>query len=384
MGENLEVSAKRSISATLGRFKSITKFLTDVVEGFKGVPFAKAVGAASPWLEAAGDTIAAALPPVKFVLALFEKLTAIPDPGQLAELAFTLSYEHALAQAVAVVGEPKNACGDPAEALKRLRNVGDAMPQPALDFSRVTYDDLLLHPFITWADDIVGSVLEDVGYDKRQIASLFNEIHPRFVTHFKTIVSHGDTREKFAPLRDLLAIGTGDRSATAALLEHGQYQRALFEERPVFGKEVFALRDVYIDTECGVLEWSQIRDASADGRGLDPFIEKNGGRQRLSETVLRFLGDPKFNDAIVIQGVAGSGKSAFTQWLSAELIRQGLRPIRILLRDVRLERNRPIAEALSEAIRYDDETRGSESGYPRPDDAFNGGAIFKERARLLH
>src|SRR5258708_35285572 len=105
MGENLEVSAKRSIGATLGRFKGITKFLSDVVEGFKGVSFAKAISAASPWLEAAGDTIAAVLPPVKFVLALFEKLTAIPDPGQLAELAVTLSYEHALSQAVAGVRE---------------------------------------------------------------------------------------------------------------------------------------------------------------------------------------------------------------------------------------------------------------------------------------
>src|SRR6185436_9504927 len=177
--------------------------------------------------------------------------------------------------------------------------------------------------------------------------------------------------------------GTSETSSNAALLEHAQYQRALFEERPVFGKEVFALQHVYIDTECGVLPWGKIRDSSEPGtRGLDPFLEASGGRQRLGSTVTQLLGDPKFNDAIVIQGIAGAGKSAFTLWLAAELNRLGLRPIRILFRNVRLERTRPVAEALSEAIRYDDESQRSMPGYPRPDDPFNGGAIFKERVRF--
>jgi uncharacterized protein YjbI with pentapeptide repeats len=383
MGDGLENSEKRSISATLSGFKGVTSFLTDVVEGFKGVPFSKAIAAASPWLEAAGDTLAAALPPVKFVLTLFAKLTAIPDPDELAELAFTLSYEHALGQAIGIVGEPKKSGAGVDDAVKRLRNIQDSMPEIALDFSRLSYDDLLVHPFIRRADEITTEVLRGVGYNAQQIVAIFNALHIRFVTHFKTLISHGDTKEKFAPLYAILAIGTGDRSAAAALLEHAQYQRALFEERPVFGKEVFALQHVYIDTECGLLEWGKIRDAAAaDKRGLDPFSEANGGRRRLGYEVLRLISDPKFDDAIIVQGVAGAGKSAFTQWLSAELIRQGLRPIRILFRDVRLERNRPIAEALSEAIRYDEETRRGTDSYPRPDDPFAGGAIFKERVRF--
>jgi len=84
----------------------------------------------------------------------------------------------------------------------------------------------------------------------------------------------------------------------------------------------------------------------------------------------------------VIQGVAGSGKSAFTQWLSAELVRQGLRPIRVLLRHIRLERNRPVSEALAEALRYGDDSRHDLLAYPPPDDPFNGNAIFKESVRF--
>ncbi|MDQ3280762.1 MAG: pentapeptide repeat-containing protein [Acidobacteriota bacterium] len=229
------------------------------------------------------------------------------------------------------------------------------------------------------ADAILGVALEELGYAETQRRAVTNDLHQRFVMHFKTLVSHGDTREKFAPLRDRLAAGTKDRSATAALLEHAQYQRALFEERPVFGREVFALRHVYIDTECGVLRWGAIRDRAPGDPPVDPFAERHGGRSSLGETVIRLLGDPNFSDAIVIQGAAGAGKSAFTQWLATELVRLGLRPVRILLRDVRLERTRPVAEALAEAIRYGEEMRRSDSDYPRPDDVFDGGNVFRER-----
>ena len=377
------MATKAQSGKTVAKLKSITTFLNDAVEGLKDVPFTKAVAAASPWVQAVGGSIAAAVPPIKFALTLFEKLTAIPDPNELAELAFTLSYEHALAQAVEIVGEPRKLAGSAADVRKRLRELEGAIPNDARDFTRISYDDLLLHPFVTWADGIVEEVLREIGYDDVQRREFLNELHPRFVTHFKTLISHGDTRAKFAPLRERLETGTSDASSTAALLEHAQYQRALFEERPVFGKEVFALRHVYIDTECGVLPWGKIRDSSEPNvRGLDPFDEKNGGRHRLAAKVIDLLGDPKFNDAIVIQGIAGSGKSAFTLWLAAELNRLGLRPIRILFRNVRLDRTRPVAEALSEAIRYDDESRQGMPGYPRPDDAFNGGTIFKERVRF--
>lgn len=98
------LSTKRSAERTIEGFKSVAHFLGDVVDASKSLPLLDAVKAASPWLEAIGSSVAAAVPPVKFVLTLFQKLTSTPDPQELAELAFTISYEHAMAQALAAVG----------------------------------------------------------------------------------------------------------------------------------------------------------------------------------------------------------------------------------------------------------------------------------------
>ena len=352
--------------------KSFAKYLDEAVQASKNLPFVEAIAKAAPWwVPALGKSLAESVAPIKFVASIFEALTAVPDPAELGRIAFTVSYEHAVVQAAAVIGAPK-------ETAKQFRHIDEAIPSPALDFSALSYDMLVLHPFIAYADGILEETLLGAGYSERQRREFINDVHQRFVTHFKTLLSHGDTREKFTPLRDLLAISTDQKSAVAALLEHAEYQRALFDERPVFGKEAFALSDVYIDTECGVLEWGDIRDGE---NRVDPFDEKYGGRHRVSETVLRLLRDPEFRDAIVVQGVAGAGKSAFTQWLAEELVRSGLRPIRILLRDVRLDRNRPIREALGRAIRYEDESLRTSVAYPRPDDPL-AETLFNERVRF--
>jgi hypothetical protein len=65
------------------------------------------------------------------------------------------------------------------------------------------------------------------------------------------------------------------------------------------------------------------------------------------------LGGETFSDAIVVQGVAGAGKSAFTLRLANRLLDEGLRPIRIRIRDLcRFEHD--VYQTLGEAIRVDD------------------------------
>jgi hypothetical protein len=108
---------------------------------------------------------------------------------------------------------------------------------------------------------------------------------------------------------------------------HADYQRRLFEETPVFGEEPFALADVYVDVECGTLTWEEITAeedrpgtsgpaAAASNthvrRAVDPFDEAVGGRHDLLTTVMSLIADADFRDAVVVQGAAGSGKSAFT------------------------------------------------------------------------
>jgi hypothetical protein len=373
---------QRSLAKTVGRVKSINEFFADTLDGLKSVDFVEAAQKASPWLAAIGSTVADVVPAVKFVVKLFEKLTAMNDPTTLGVLAFTVAYEQSVVQAVRAVGAPAGAVGDVKVLTQNLRSVADAIPEAALDFTRVSFPDALAHPFVQHADGILDESARAVGYTELQRRELTNEVHQRFTVHLKTLVSHRDTTAKFEPFTRFLEVGGGDNAAIAALMDHAQYQRALFQERPVFGKEVFALSHVYVDTECGKLVWAQITEGGERGERVDPFSEEWGGRQRLGQTVLDLIGDPGFRDAIVIQGVAGAGKSAFTQWLASELVRQGLRPIRVLLRDVRLERNRPIVEALGDAIRYRDESERGSLAYPRPDDPFLDGAIFKERVQF--
>ena len=93
---------------------------------------------------------------------------------------------------------------------------------------------------------------------------------------------------------------------------------------------------------------------------------------------MNLIGDPKLRDAIVIQGVAGSGKSSFTLKLCSELIREGLHPIRVRLRDINL--SRPVVEALPRALFPSDRYAALDvQASPRPDDLFLGGSIFKEK-----
>ena len=68
------------------------------------------------------------------------------------------------------------------------------------------------------------------------------------------------------------------------------------------------------------------------------------------EQVIGLLGNRDFKDAIVIQGVAGAGKSAFTLRLCVELRRLGLRPIRIRMRHLLLDGRTSLFEDMGQAI----------------------------------
>jgi len=381
----LDDAEKSRLGGLLGKIKSVGEFLADAGKAFKGTQLIEVVKEALPWAEAAGEALSETIPPVKFLATFFSKLTEVKDPATLALFACTLAYQRSVEQALTALEAPiakKKAISEGVLTDLRQRDSGE------MDFRRLSFGDALQHPFIHDADSKLTDWANAVGYGPDQQRLLINEIHQRFVSNLKTILSHGDTRQRFAPLAAWMSLGTGDAAAYEALADHAEYQRWLFEEQPVFGQEPFALTDIYVDTECGSLSWGAIRDGMEPGpedppgqrKRVDPFSEEFGSRQPLSQTVLELLGNPKLKDAVVIQGVAGAGKSAFTLWLCSELVRQGLRPIRVLLRDLRLEKERPVAESLMEAVRITDEKHRPDGlPYPRPEDLFLKQSIFRQR-----
>ena len=150
---------------------------------------------------------------------------------------------------------------------------------------------------------------------------------------------------------DLLALPP-TRAATADdfLAAHQAWLRWQFRDSPVMGQEPYALRDVYIETECGCLPWGDINEAKP-GQTVDAFRQANGGRLALVDAVLGRMADPAFKDLIVVQAGPGSGKSAFTLRIADELMAQGFLPILVRFRDLRLATFADVGELIDDAIR---------------------------------
>lgn len=179
------------------------------------------------------------------------------------------------------------------------------------------------------------------------------------------------------------------QSPSEAFTEHLAYQRWMFEEAPVLGKSPFALQHIYVDTECGSLMWGDVHDTGRQSAGRravsankdgpkNPFSEQDGARHDLLSTVMELIGHPQRREPIIIQGIAGSGKSSFTLKLCVKLQSLGLVPALIRFKDLRLENLERFKEMLPQAIRLSDDTRSPGNVPPTPPDLFRGGDIFKE------
>jgi hypothetical protein len=374
---------KEGAGKTIGALKGIADFFSEAVEAVKDNDAVEAIAKSVPWwAEATGTALAEALPPVKFVLKLFKELTKEDDPQILGLLASTLAYQRSVEETLRWAGVPKEAKKVSADLKRELAALA---PAEDINFKDFSFTYALQHDFVRNSDLIFKRYLDGVGYNESQARQIQNRVHRRFVSNLKAILSNGKLKERFEPFTQLMELGTGEEASYNAILSHIEYQRWQFEEAPLFGKEPFALAHVYIDTECGVLRWQEICDGSQGAEysttrplreRVEPFSEKSGGRRDLLGVVREFMADPKFRDAIVIQGAAGSGKSSFTLKLCAELEREGLYPIRIRLRDLSLDRH--ITESLPKALFPPDYDLPGKSRGRTHDDPFRNGAIFKE------
>ncbi len=223
-----------------------------------------------------------------------------------------------------------------------------------------------------------------------------NEVNIRFPGCLKSLVTHPDTRDKFSSFADSLHYGNKEHRVRAAWFDHFEYQRYQFEDKNVFGEEPFSLSDIYVETECGLITCGELwekahgkeKKESSDPdrfteehKSTDPFNEHCGGRHNLLVSVMKLLGNKSFRDAIVIQGPAGSGKSAFTLRLTMELLRSGLKPIRIRFRDIPLQ-SMNIEDALPESVRFwDVDQRAGDLPAARPDELFLEMALFDQTVK---
>lgn len=380
--KSLTPQRKEITSKLLQKIKDLIDWVPDISDTVKSTGVGELISNLSTVAEVGGIIVSESLPPVKAFLKVIEKLIEETDPEILGHVACTLAY----------IASINHACKSHTQteqtALAKLANkyLQQIKPSEEIDFSTFSLSNVLQHPFITTSDETFLKLAEEVGYLKDERKELLSNIHAIFTTKLRAILSDKETKDKFDPFYRFIQSDAKDRQAYVVLREAAKYQKWLYEQAPVFDREPFALKHIYIDTECGKLTWGSIRTNQKDKKKElvrddltkleDPFSEKSGGRHPLLETVLEYLANKDFKDLIIIQGVAGAGKSSFTIRLSAKLVELGLCPIRIRLKDLRLDRH--ISETLPLAVNCKDDRYPSFEKILFPRDLFLDGNIFNE------
>jgi hypothetical protein len=372
---NLSPSERINPPKLIGKLKTIQEWVSAGVDAVKdNSDFIAGLKELTPWAEAAFSAAKDSIGPVKFFVKLLDELTKIQDPEELARLAITVAYQSAAEKAIEQVGHPIN----PLVASPKFDDSVDDV-----DFSDFTVDRAVTHPFTVKADRILQHYLPQAGYAPQQVDRIISLIHDLLPHQIAGILTHGKSKEKFEPLFRWLELPSEGRLSRAALRRHAEYVSWVFNKAPVLQCEAYALADICIDAECSRLTHGDFRKEPTPNQPRpNPFEEgdQNGGRHPLLKTVMEYIEDPKFREAIVIQGSAGCGKSTFTIQLADHLRQEGLRPIRIRLRDVIL--GKEFYSQLGEALSYDDDFYlKSHERFDPSADPLRGGAIFHEAER---
>ncbi|MGH9753699.1 MAG: pentapeptide repeat-containing protein [Blastocatellia bacterium] len=382
----LSKNEQENIRKMLGPVKTVSEYLGKAAKYLKeGKGLAKSLAESAPWLKDVAEATAAATPIIGVAVKLAEKWLERTHPYELGAVACTLAYQDAAREAVEQVWTSAIGYQDAMKIDDRVaERIRSLPPAEEADLSSFSRDAALQHAFVRRADDILGELTQAAGLGEEQRVKVFNLTHERFIRKLDLLLSDKKTAAKFAPFKDWMEMDSGRQGALAALQIHAKYQRDQYLSEPLFKREPYALGHIYVSTECGKLTWGEIRgprDArrgedfarSADRR--DPFSENHGGRHNLLDTVMGFITDRSFKEPIVIQGVAGAGKSSFTLRLCAELWEKGFHPLRIRLKRLRLSSS--LIDALNEAIELADEDRLADLPIARPKDLLVGGEVFR-------
>ncbi len=355
------------------KLKTIAEFLGDATEKISdqldkdhGALVTSALEYAAPWADMVGDVV----PPVKLLAKVLEKVTQINEPEVLGLLACNSAYQRAIEEAITesadenTVAVSKRDKAELKSQAKQLRSqFADSEISTELSFRWFSLEQPLAHPFAVNSRRVLEFYARGLYGDEDKVRQLVIAVEQKFPSVLKLILSDKELAPKFAPFKSLVELGTGEERLVRAIARHSNYQRWLFDSAKVLGQESFPLTDIYVAPDCGELAWSAIRDVGKTTKledRIDPFLEKCGGRVPLLQRVLSLISNPQLNDPIIVQGVAGSGKSSFTLHLCSVLRERNLVPIRVRFRDLPL--NDEFFEALGEAIAKNSGEAGGADG----------------------
>jgi len=327
----LAPSEDQSVEQSSSKIKSISDWFSDLVEATKDTPLFDVLGSVGEAAKEWSGTVKAAGK-------LIEKLTKDTSPKVVGWLACTVAYKRASEEAIREYGRPASRIPYSAQVIaERLKN---RLEDPDI-MAGFSLSSAASHPFLKAADEGLTTALEAAGYSPAERRNLLRNVRARFKGALQDVLS-GEEKEKFASFTAWLQLDTDDRRLDALLRSHAELQRSELNDQPALGIEPFSISDVYLEPQCGVVQWNVIRDGVEGQSGrirVDPFAESSAPRQDLMAKVLDLMRDRRFNDAIIIQGAPGSGKSTFTKRLCVQLQDEGLVPMRIPLQFLRVDAN---------------------------------------------
>ncbi len=354
--------------------KSVGDFLGDAFDAFKDSKFIETIEKASPWLGLVGEAGAEALPPLKFVTKIANEFLKETDPEKIGFTACTIAFQNSVVTAFKKIGGPageKQAIKKAKEQLKEVENFDE------VDVGTLKLDNALNHEFYIKSLLCFEVAAKNVGYVDSQVEDLTLIIQENFIHSLIKLLSDGSDKDKFRSFKDYLKLGgPEEKNVRKMLAQHANYQRWLFEQEAVLKVSPFALKHIYVDTDCKKTTWGEM-DGSRDKRA--GFLsDDRADREPLLETVIDLIKSPDLKDAIIIQGTAGSGKSSFTLKLYDELLERRLHPIRVRIKDLSFSSTLDIRDDLPKSIRFGE---GEDSKDERLDEKtlFLDGRIFDER-----
>jgi len=325
---SLSPSEEELFARDAGKVKSLAEFFNESVDALKDSPTSDLLGhvvkIASEW----SGTVKAFTKVVDYAITEHSSLV-------LGWLACTLAYRQAAEKAIQLQSRPASRLLFSADIIKSsITKLNLEHPSIMEGF---TLDGATGHPFVRAADRALWIILDVAGYAEDERRTIIRAVRSSFTAQMQELLT-GEKGEKFAAFRRWLHLGTEDGRVFASLAKHIEQIRAELEDSPALGIEPFTVDQVYIATECGQLPWHKIRgDLAARIQPVDAFDETSARRQDLMQGVLDLMRDPNYDDAIVVMGAPGAGKSTFTKKLAVRLHAEGFLPIRVPLQHLRVD-----------------------------------------------
>ena len=223
---NLSADERLNPPKVLGRLKTIQEWASSAIDCVKdNNNFLDAIKEASPWADAAFSAAKDSVAPIKFVVKLFDELTKIQDPEELARLACTLAYQSAAEKAVEKAGAPAHT----GVSVIKFEDTIDEV-----DFSNFTLSQAVTHAFVAQSDRILERFLPSGGFSPVQIDQIIGDIHENLSRELDNLLTNGKSKEKFDPLfRWLQLPRTADSRAPPFVATPTMY-RGSSPRRPCF------------------------------------------------------------------------------------------------------------------------------------------------------